>query len=109
MKKLIKTIAKLFNSKLYYDSKLVRQAIYTHYAYRVNKPHLLNIITNVKYYMDCDFATNIIEITTHKPSLIIGQSGGDFEQLKEYINAIVKPKADIEYIITECKLWDNLI
>jgi len=65
----------------------------------------LTDITNVRFFETKEYYT--VEITTHRPGIVIGKGGRDIDELEKYLNddCFNKP---VKILLLECQLWLKL-
>lgn len=86
------------------DSRLIRRDI-SSYFYGEYDQSVISFFTNIRV-LEYNHKF-VVEITTHRPGLLIGKGGKTVDALKEFLNKGDLPKK-IEIDIKESKMWSNL-
>ena len=87
------------------DSRKFRQVLSIFYNNREYGSNVLNTITDIKVFDKKDYYS--LQITTHRPGLLIGKGGYFIDEMTEYINNDNFDKP-IKIDLQECKLWMRL-
>ena len=100
---LLLVIVNILNKGLLINNKKIKRTIQMFYY---NSQHdMTSTITDVKFFQ---FKYNYeVEITTHRPGLMIGKAGRYIDELKEYINDGFFDMP-VKIKLEECKIWFKL-
>jgi ribosomal protein S3 len=86
------------------DSKLIKRGI-SSYFYGEYDQSTISFFTNIRV-LEYNHKF-VVEITTHRPRLLIGKGGRTVDDLKDFLNKGDLPKK-VEIDIKESKMWSNL-
>ena len=86
------------------DSKLFRKYV-SLYFYEEYNSEIISCFTDVKIFEEKTKFT--LQITTHRPGILIGKGGRTIDALKEYLNKGQFPKP-VQIDIKESKMWLKL-
>lgn len=101
-----KEVIDYYNQKIKIDSKQVRRIMYLFFDDSIEDiiTKILNTITSINVFKGHEYVT--VEITTHRPGLLIGKGGRTIDALTERLTKELEIPVKIE--LTEDKMWHDL-